>query len=156
MCIIFKNCRKIDIASFSFFFFYTLFQTFLVLTIIFHGSFTYTPRVKYRKSFVCNSPCNFVIYLTKSEKQMQKIMQKLSFLPDISLFTPISIDTFFHLCANESVICRFLLFLFFIPWTNITCFKIIEIEVQKHHTSDTFKKIKKSKIYATLSTKKKK
>lgn len=83
-------------------------------------------------------------------------MQKLSFLPDISLFTPISIDTFFHLCANESVICRFLLFLFFIPWTNITCFKIIEIEVQKHCTSDTFKKIKKSKIYTTLSTKKKK
>lgn len=82
-------------------------------------------------------------------------MQKLSFLPDISLFTPISIDTFFHLCANESVICRFLLFLFFIPS------KYLRQIFQDHRnrsakTPDTFKKIKKLKIYTTLSTKKKK
>lgn len=61
----------------------------------------YTPRVKYRKSYVCNSPCNFVIYLTKSGNRCKKIMQKQTFfLERISLSIPI--DTFFrNLCATN-------------------------------------------------------
>lgn len=82
-----KDCRKIDVASF-FFFFISYSRRFSFQRLYVSRKFYRTPRVKYRESFVCNSPCNFVIYLTKSScgNGWKKIMRKQTFsLPNISL-----------------------------------------------------------------------